>query len=55
MFNHTSFSSNHSFDFWNDYARRSIGLKHVTIIDGQLSTTNFDFIYSQKIFPSESG
>ena len=49
------FSPNYSFDPWDDYARGFIGLKHVTIIDGQLSVTNFDFTWSWKIYSSESG
>ena len=39
---------------WNDYARGFIGLKHITIIYGQLSVITFDFIWSWKIYPSES-
>ena len=31
---------------WDDYAKGFIRLKHGTIIDGQLSVTNFDFIWS---------
>ena len=40
---------------WGVYARGFIGLKHVAIIDDQLSATNLDFIWSWKIYPSKSG
>ena len=43
------FSSNLSDNPWDVYARGFIGLKHVAIIDDQLSATNFDFIWSWKI------
>ena len=48
------FSSNSSDDPWDVYARGFIGLNHATIIDGQLSATNFDFIWSWKIYPPEN-
>ena len=44
------FSSNKSDDPWDDYVRVFIGLKHVTILDGQFSATDFGFIWSWKIF-----
>ena len=47
------FSLNLYFNSWDDYARGFIRLKYITIIDGQLSATNFDLIWSWKIYPSE--
>ena len=48
------FSSNYSFDPWDDYARGFIAVKHVAIIGGQFSTSNFDFTWPWNIYPSKS-